>query len=83
MIDRILRRKDLLVLLGFSSATLHRKISAGEFSPPLKLGPNMSGWKLSTVQDYINSLTIAGTVKPVAPGSKRGRKKKVVGVGSE
>lgn len=71
---KIIRRKPLLVRLGFSSATLHRKIAAGEFPPPLVLGPNMRGWDEETVDNYISSLTTGDTPKQVAPGAKRGRK---------
>ncbi|KAF0221111.1 MAG: hypothetical protein FD174_609 [Geobacteraceae bacterium] len=71
---KILRRKALLAKLGFSSATLHRKIVAGEFPPPLVLGPNMRGWTEETADDYITSLKIDVNPCPVAPGAKRGRK---------
>jgi len=74
MSERILRRKALLAKLGFSSATLHRKIVSGEFPSPLKLGPNMRCWKESTVDDYINSLVIDENPTPVAAGAKRGRR---------
>jgi prophage regulatory protein len=73
---KILRRKTLLEKLGFSSATLHRKIKAGEFPPPLRLGPNMRGWMENVADDYLNSLQTNTDVKPVAPGAKRGRKRK-------
>lgn len=80
---RILRRKVVLHKTSYSSATLHRKIKAGEFPPPLRLGPNMCGWLESTVDDYINSLKSDNAIKPVAPGAKRGRKPKRLEVGNE
>lgn len=74
--QKILRRKELLKKLGFSSATLHRKIVAKEFPSPLVLGPNMRGWTESTADDFINNLIIDDNPTPVAPGVKRGRKPK-------
>lgn len=76
MSERILRRRALCVKLGFSPATLHRKIVMGEFPPPLVLGQNMRGWRESTADDFINSLKIDNDPTPVAPGAKRGRKPK-------
>ena len=80
--DKILRRRALLIKFGFSSATLYRKIKALEIPPPLVLGPNMRGWRESTADSYLDSLKTDGVVKPVAPGAKRGRKKKNQGVAS-
>ena len=77
--ENILRRRALLLKLGFSSATLHRKIKALEFPPPLRLGPNMCGWLESTADSYLSSLKTDDAIKPVAVGSKRGRKPKIQG----
>jgi len=79
MSEKLLRRREFLARLGFSSATLHRKIVAGEIPRPLVLGPNMRCWKESTADDYINSLKVEEVPTPVAPGSKRGRKPKCKG----
>lgn len=83
MSEVLLRRRAMLAKLGISSATLHRKIVAGEIPRPLVLGPNMRCWKESTADDYINSLKIDDAPTPVAPGVKRGRKKKYVEVRDE
>jgi len=72
--EKILRRRALLLKLGFSSATLHRKIKAGEFPEPLRLGPNMKGWKESTADEFINGLQADENVNPVATKGKPGRK---------
>ena len=71
MSEKVLRRRALLAKLGFSSATLHRKIKAGEFPPPLVLGPNMRGWTEKSADDFINSLKIDENPTPVAPHAKR------------
>lgn len=76
MSDKLLRRRALLAKLGFSSSTLHRKIKAGEFPPPLILGNNMRGWKESTADEYIRNLPTDYNPIPVAPGSLKGRKSK-------
>jgi len=73
--DKILRRKAVLHKLGFSSATLHRRIKDGTIPPPLRLGPNSVGWKESWVDEVIDSLETAAP-REVAPGVRKGRKPK-------
>lgn len=54
--DVILRRNDVLKIVGIGKSTLYRRIAAGEFPPPVRLGgPGTSavGWKLSTVKQWI------------------------------
>lgn len=78
MYKRLLSRKEVLTRLNCSSATLHRKIAAGEISRPLILGVKMRRWDESTINEYIDSLIIDENPTPVAPGPgvKRGRKPK-------
>lgn len=74
MTERLLDRREFLARLSCSSATLHRKIVAGEIPRPLILGAKMRRWAESTVDNYINSLVIDENPTPVAPGAMRGRK---------
>ncbi len=83
MSEVLLRRKALLAKLGFSSATLHRKIVAGEIERPLVLGQNMRCWRESTIDAYIDRLRNDIPVKPVAEGVKRGRKPMSFGGGND
>lgn len=83
MSEVLLRRRALLAKLGISSATLHRKIVAGEIARPLVLGQNMRCWRESTIDSYIDSLRNDAPVKPVAEGAKRGRKPKSMGVSND
>lgn len=71
--ERIVRRKEALVMLGVSSATLHRRLKDGTVPQPLRLGPNSVGWKESTILAVIDSYQIAEPVE-VAPGVRKGRK---------
>ena len=73
MTERILRRKEVLLVLGVSSATLHRRLKDGSIQAPLRLGPNSVGWRESYIQSVIDSYQPAEPT-PVAPGSRRGRK---------
>ena len=76
--EKILRRRAVLIMLGIASATLHRWIKAGVIPPPLRLGANSVGWKESTILAVIDSFqtVTSETVRIVAPGAKRGRKRK-------
>ena len=71
---KLYKRHEVLTRLGCSSATLHRKIVAGEISRPLIVGTKMRRWPSTVIDDYINNLKIDDTPIQVAPGAKRGRK---------
>jgi len=40
-------------ILPFSGATLWRKIRAGEFPKPMKLGPRINAWPVEVVRDWL------------------------------
>ena len=50
-----IRPKNLLPLLGFSNATLWRKVKAGTFPQPIKLGKNITAWRMNEVEDWMKS----------------------------
>ena len=51
-----IRQKRLLGLLAFSAPTLWRKVKAGTFPKPIKLGANMTAWKVEEVHQWMNGL---------------------------
>lgn len=51
--ERIIRMPEVMRMVGLSSATIYRRIKAGEFPGPVKLGKHASGWLLSAVQGWI------------------------------
>ena len=55
--DQILRTRDICKMLGISTTTLHRRRHDAEaqFPKPIQLGPNSVGWKLSEVNDWLES----------------------------
>ena len=53
--DRVIRKLELLQIVGVSSATLHRWVAAGSFPPPIRLGANSVGWLASEVQEWLSS----------------------------
>lgn len=40
-------------LLPFSSATLWRKVRAGEFPKPVKLGPRITAWPVESIREWM------------------------------
>jgi predicted DNA-binding transcriptional regulator AlpA len=50
---RFIRKRELLTMLPFSAATLHRKIKAGEFVRPVKLGPRITAYSLEEVNEWL------------------------------
>lgn len=50
-----IRQKSLLRLVGFSAPTLWRKVKAGTFPRPVKLGQNMTAWRCEEVQAWMGA----------------------------
>lgn len=52
-IPRIIRKPELLAMLGLSDATIWRMEKARKFPQRLRLGGNSSGWLASEVRAWI------------------------------
>lgn len=52
--NRIVRMKELKLLLGVSNATIYRYIKLNKFPKPIQLSTNIVGWRLSVVEAWIN-----------------------------
>ena len=51
-----IRQKDLLkTFVPFSATTLWRKIKAGEFPAPIKLGPSITAWRGEEIEKWVES----------------------------
>ena len=46
-LERLIGRKEALILIGISNATLWRWIKAGRFPAPLKIGKKKVAWRSS------------------------------------
>lgn len=53
---RILRLGDIIRMTGLSKATLYRRIRAGSFPRPVRLGPRARGWREEEVRDWLETL---------------------------
>jgi predicted DNA-binding transcriptional regulator AlpA len=51
--DRVVRRKQLLQLIGVSCATQWRMEKAGQFPARIKLGKGSVGWHLTEVEEWL------------------------------
>ena len=58
--DKILRFKDIRDRTGWSRATLHRRVDAGDFPRPVSLGRNCTGWRESEVNSWMANLPKIG-----------------------
>lgn len=57
MSDVLLRRKEVLEIMRFSSTRLYRMIANGSFLPPLKLpGTRVIAWRKSDLEKWIKEL---------------------------
>lgn len=55
----LMRHRTVLAVTGWSNATLYRRIAAGEFPAPLKIGGHMARWRSDDVRAYLASLAPA------------------------
>jgi prophage regulatory protein len=53
--DALLRIQTVAQATGLSSATLYRKLAAGQFPVPVRLGQRCTRWKASAVRAWIQA----------------------------
>ena len=53
------KRPDRPTPLPFSGATLWRKVKAGTFPPPIKLGAKITAFKVGEVRAWLNAQSVA------------------------
>jgi prophage regulatory protein len=51
--DRVIRRKQVLDLIGLSYTTQWRLEKAGQFPARVKLGKGSVGWHLEEIQEWL------------------------------
>jgi predicted DNA-binding transcriptional regulator AlpA len=54
--NSFIRQKQLLLQLPFSAPTLWRKVKAGTFPKPVKLGQNITAWRVEEVNQWIEAI---------------------------
>ena len=52
-LERLIGRKETLLLIGISNATLWRWIKAGRFPAPMKIGKKKVAWRSSVLAQWI------------------------------
>ncbi|MCV6588316.1 MAG: AlpA family transcriptional regulator [Marinobacterium sp.] len=53
-IPQLIRRKDLLLQIGFTESMLYEQVTAGTFPKPIKIGPKAVAWLESEVNEWLN-----------------------------
>jgi prophage regulatory protein len=56
---RILRRPELLSIIGVSRSTLYSWISNGLFPRPVRIGPNAVGWTTDDVSAWLRERRVS------------------------
>lgn len=55
MTDRLLRRREVEAITGFSRSAIYRKITQGTFPRPVKIGSTAVRWRLSDIENWVKS----------------------------
>lgn len=55
--NSFIRQKQLLLQIPFSAPTLWRKVKAGTFPKPIKLGENITAWKVEEVDEWVRGIS--------------------------
>lgn len=53
--DAVLKLSAVSNITGVPASSIYRKVAAGEFPAPIKLGESASGWLLSEVEAWIEA----------------------------
>lgn len=53
----ILRLKHVQRLLALSRSAIYARIAAGDFPPPIQLGPRAIGWQQADIDAWLKSRT--------------------------
>ena len=53
--EALLRKREVLKLLGISNSCFHNRIKAQVIKPGVPMGPRLKGWPASEIQAYIKS----------------------------
>jgi prophage regulatory protein len=52
--DRLVRMKELKILVGLSNSLIYRLISLNSFPKPIHLSKRSVAWRMSVVEAWIN-----------------------------
>jgi len=76
--DRIVKERERKQITSISASSAWRGEKTGTFPKRVRTGERSVGWKLSELLAWVESreLTTSENMKPVAPGAKRGRKRR-------
>lgn len=55
MEERIIRLKDVVKQVGLSASTISRLRESNDFPKPVKLTPRIIGWKLTEINEWLES----------------------------
>lgn len=61
--ERLLRLREVKARVGLGTSTIYRKVAAGEFPTPVRLGPASVRWRETDLQQWISALPVAGTAQ--------------------
>lgn len=53
--DALLRIRTVAQAVGLSDATIYRKLAAGEFPEPVRLGSRCTRWKAEAIRAWIKA----------------------------
>lgn len=62
MKERLLKRREVEEITGFSRTTIYRLMAEGAFPRPLRIGENSVRWRMSDLQKWMEALNTTSVV---------------------
>ena len=57
--DRLLRRKEVVQMVGLSRASIYRLMDSGDFPHPVRVGPRAVRWRLEDLEHWRSERPLA------------------------
>jgi len=62
--EKLLRRPEVLALVGLRTSCIYKRMSLGSFPKPVQLGGRIVAWRASDIQAWIASRPVNGEARP-------------------
>ncbi len=59
-VDKVMRRPEVEHVVGLSRSAIYAAMNKGQFPRPIKIGRRAVGWRLSTIENWLEERSVSG-----------------------